>query len=103
MGIFAIEKGAFAALSADDQAVVREVMTKYIKGLDDAARADNERANDTLLKSGVQSVAVEAANVDTWRTEIAALFPRLRERPDMDAALFDEMLGILADYRRAHP
>jgi TRAP-type C4-dicarboxylate transport system substrate-binding protein len=103
MGIFAIEKDAFAALSGDDQAVVREVMTNYIGALDDAARTDNERANETLLKSGLQSVSVEGANVDAWRSAIEGLFPRLRSRPDMDAALFDEMLGILAEYRRAHP
>ena len=27
----------------------------------------------------------------------------LRERPDIDAAMFDGLLGVLAEYRRAHP
>ncbi len=103
MGIFAIEKNAFGQLSADDQKVVREVMGQYMGELDKTARTDNERANETLLRSGLQTVSVDAANVDNWRRSIEALFPRLRTRPDIDAQVFDEVLGILVDYRRTHP
>jgi TRAP-type C4-dicarboxylate transport system substrate-binding protein len=103
MGIFALDERAFSDLSADDQKVVREVMTGYMSGLDKAARADNERAKETLLDSGLESVAVDAAKVDEWRHAIEALYPRLRERPDIDAAMFDELLGTLAEYRRSHP
>jgi hypothetical protein len=31
------------------------------------------------------------------------LFPKLRERPDIDVAAFDRLLAVLADYRRTHP
>ncbi len=103
MGIFAIEKNAFGQLSADDQKVVREVMGQYMGELDKTARTDNESANETLLRSGLQTVAVDAANVDNWRRAIEGLFPRYRTRPDLDAQMFDEVLGILADYRRTHP
>jgi hypothetical protein len=30
------------------------------------------------------------------------MYPRIRARPDIDPALFDELQAILADYRRAH-
>jgi TRAP-type C4-dicarboxylate transport system substrate-binding protein len=103
MGIFAIEKGAFGQLSADDQKVVREVMGQQMGELDKTARTDNERAMETLLHSGLQTVTVDAANVENWRRSIEALFPRVRTRPDIDTAMFDEVLGLLADYRRAHP
>jgi TRAP-type transport system periplasmic protein len=103
MGIFAIEKSAFDKLSPDDQKVVREVMGQYIGGLDKAARDDNAQANATLLRSGLRTVEVDAANVANWRRAIEGLYPRVRDRPDIDAPMFDELLGILADYRRAHP
>jgi len=103
MGIFALDKGAFAQISVDDQKIVREVMQQYMGELDKTARTDNQRAQETLLRSGLQPVSVDAANVDDWRQSIEAMFPRLRARPDIDAAMFDELLGILADYRRAHP
>ena len=71
--------------------------------LDKTAR-DGQRARERdAAASGLQTVAVDAANVDNWRRAIEAMYPRLRTRPDMDAPMFDEVLGILAEYRRAHP
>jgi TRAP-type C4-dicarboxylate transport system substrate-binding protein len=103
MGAFAIEKGAFYSLSAEDQQVVREVMTQTMGKLDKEARGDNGRARETLLRSGLKPVDVDAANVAVWRKTIEGLYPQLRSRPDIDAKMFDELLGILADYRREHP
>jgi TRAP-type C4-dicarboxylate transport system substrate-binding protein len=103
MGILAIEKNAFAALTADDQAIVREVLTRYMGGLDREARDDNRRAADVLAQSGVQSVSVNAADVDTWRSTIAGIHPKLRERPEIDVAMFERLLALLADYRQSHP
>ncbi len=103
MGIFAIEKTAFYALTPDDQKIVREVMSRYMGQLDRDARADNRQATEVLAKSGLQTVTVNDKDVDAWRRTIEGLHPKLRDRPDIDAALFDELLMILADYRRTHP
>jgi TRAP-type transport system periplasmic protein len=103
MGIFAIEKGAYSALSAADQQIVREVMSRYIGALDREARDDNRRAAEVLARSGLQTVSVNAADVEGWRSTIQSLYPRLRERPDIDAAMFDRLLSLLAEYRRTHP
>ncbi len=103
MGIFAIEKGAFAALSAEDQQVVREVMGKTMGELDAEARPDDARAAEVLAQSGVKSVSVNANDVVVWRRTVEGIYPQLRARPDIDPALFDEMLAVLADYRKAHP
>jgi len=103
MGIFAIEKGAFSALSAADQQTVREVMSRYIGDLDREARDDNRRAAEVLASSGLQTVNVNAADVEVWRTTIQRIYPQLRERPDIDAAMFDRLLAVLTEYRRTHP
>jgi TRAP-type C4-dicarboxylate transport system substrate-binding protein len=103
MGIFAIEKGAYAALSAEDQRIVREVMGRYIGDLDREARDDNRRAAEVLARSGLQTVTVDDADVAEWRSTLETIHPQLRARPDIDAAMFDRLLGLLADYRRAHP
>ena len=102
-GVFAIEKEAFGRLSADDQKVVREVMSKTLSGLDHEARADNEHAYETLLSSGLKPVEVGAGDLDTWRHTIEAMYPQLRSRPDINAELFDELQATLAEYRKAHP
>ena len=103
MGIFAIEKSAYAALSAEDQHIVREVMGRYIGDLDREARDDNRRAAEVLARSGLQTVTVDDADVAEWRSTLESIHPQLRARPDIDAAMFDRLLGLLADYRRAHP
>ena len=103
MGIFAIEKGAFSALTPDDQKIVREVMGRYLGGLDREARDDNRKALEVLTKSGIQTVSVNAADVDGWRQTIESLYPKLRARPDVDVPLLDQLLAVLTDYRRAHP
>jgi len=103
MGVFAIDKGAYSALTADDQRVVREVMGRYVEGLDHEAREDNRKAADVLAKSGLTTVTVKDADLEGWRKTIESIHPQLRMRPDIDAALFDRLLGVLAEYRRAHP
>jgi TRAP-type C4-dicarboxylate transport system substrate-binding protein len=103
MGIFAIEKGAFEELSAEDQQVVREVMGRYIQGLDREARDDNRKAAEVLARSGLQTVSVNDADVDGWRRTMASIHPQLRQRPDIDTAMFDRMLALLAEYRRTNP
>ena len=103
MGVFAIEKGAFSALSGDDQRVVREVMGRYCHELDREARDDNRKAAEVLARSGLQTVTVNDADVQGWRKTIENIHPQLRARPDIDAALFDRLLALLAEYRRAHP
>jgi TRAP-type C4-dicarboxylate transport system substrate-binding protein len=102
-GIFAIEKGAFNALTPDDQKVVREVMTRVMTGLDRESRDDDKRAAEVLASSGVQTVSVNAADVEGWRRTLEGLYPQIRERPDVDKQLFDELRAILAEYRKAHP
>ena len=103
MGVFAIDKGVYSALSAEDQKVVREVMGRYIEELDREAREDNRKAADVLARSGLQTVTVDAADVEGWRRTIESIHPQLRARPDIDAAMFDRLLAVLAEYRRAHP
>jgi TRAP-type C4-dicarboxylate transport system substrate-binding protein len=102
MGIFAIEKSVFEGLSSEDQQVVRDVMGRHIEELDREARDDNRKASEVLASSGLETVAVDAADVEGWRRTIEGLYPRLREHPAIDAAMFARLLDLLAEYRRAH-
>jgi hypothetical protein len=48
-------------------------------------------------------VAVNSGAIDGWRRTIEGIYPNLRRRSDIDVALFDEMLGVLAEYRSQAP
>jgi TRAP-type transport system periplasmic protein len=103
MGILAIDAKAFHALGAADQGVVREVMGRIVAQLDHEARTDNKAAAEVLESSGISPVDVDANDIEKWRSTIEGVYPQLRERPDVDAALFDKLLALLAEYRRTHP
>lgn len=103
MGIFVIETNVFAELAADDQRIVREVMARHIEALDREARDDNRKAAEALAKAGLQTVTVNAADVASWRSTLEGVWPQLRSRPDIDVAMFDRLLALLAEYRRTHP
>jgi TRAP-type C4-dicarboxylate transport system substrate-binding protein len=99
MGIVAIERDVFMKVDPADQAVVREVMTEIATRLDRAARNDNERANQVLRDSGLEHVEVDAADVAEWRRTVEGTYSQLRERPDIDKRMLDELLALLAEYR----
>jgi hypothetical protein len=78
-------------------------MSRYIGALDREARDDNHRAAEVLASSGLKTVTVNAADVEVWRSTIQSIYPQLRERPDIDAVMFDRLLTVLSEYRRTRP
>jgi len=103
MGVLAIEAGIFRRLNTSDQDIVREVMGEIMAGLDQASRDDNREARVVLQRSGVMPVDVDLANLEGWRRTVKGTYPELRRRPDIDVALFDELLAALAEYRSQAP
>jgi len=99
MGVFAIANDVFYRLSEPDQAVVRSVITEVMAGIDESSRNDNAEARRIMQNMGIETVAVNRADVESWREVIKAQFPELRRRRDIDVALFDEMLSLLDEYR----
>lgn len=99
MGVFALDKRVFDRLSESDRQVVREVMTGVVAELDRAARADNRRAREVLTESGVEPVEVDASEVEGWRRTVEDVHPELKQRPDVDGEMLDELLDVLAEYR----
>ncbi len=78
-------------------------MGRYLGQLDREARDDNRKATEVLAKAGVQAVTVNSSDVEGWRRTVEGLYPKLRARSDVDVALLDKLLMVLAEYRRTHP
>lgn len=99
MGVLAIAGDVFERLEPGDQAVVRSVLGDVMAGIDASSRTDNAEAREVMARMGIEAVPVNAADVSGWRAEIEAQFPAIRRRRDIDVALFDEMLGLLDEFR----
>lgn len=66
VGTLAIDRKSFAKLAPADQAVVREVMTRVFREIDQQNRKDNVSAYAALLKQGIKPVKPSAAEVADW-------------------------------------
>lgn len=102
MGVFAISAKTFMSLSPADRKVVRDVMTRVMHGLDRDARKDNADARKVLYQSGIQPVHVAPAHVEEIRRSVQRIYPELRQRPEINGPLFDQLLALLKQYRSAH-
>ena len=68
IGVLAIDQGAFAALSAADQAVLREVMGAVFRRLGQANREDNAAARAALEERGLVFVPPTPEQRQRWQT-----------------------------------
>jgi TRAP-type C4-dicarboxylate transport system substrate-binding protein len=99
LGFMAVDKKAFYKLSAEDQAIVREVMGRIYDNFDKRNLADNQGARDALLNTGIKSVAVPPEEFEKVRAALMELNFKLAEQGQFDKAIFDEMLKLIAEYR----
>jgi TRAP-type C4-dicarboxylate transport system substrate-binding protein len=99
MGVFALDARVFASLSGEDQQVVREVMGGVMRDIDRASREDNRRAAEVMTSAGVTPIAVTNTDIESLRSTIEAIYPTLRGRADVDVVMFDELLGVIAEFR----
>jgi len=102
LGFMAVDKRAFGKLSADDQAIVREVMARTYENFDKTNLVDNRGARDALLNTGIKSVQVESEEYDKVRAALMKLNMEMADQGRFDKNLFDEMLGYIAEYRSSH-
>lgn len=100
LGFMAIDKKAFARLKPEDQAIVRDVMTRTYEKFDTANPDDNRGARDALLNTGIETVPFDDSELTRIRDVLLQSNRRLGERGDFTLAMYDEMLGYVDEYRR---
>jgi len=102
MGVMAIDKRAFSKLSEDDQAVVREVMTRIYDTFDKQNLVDNRDARAALLRQKIELVEFDPAEAANLRKLMQESNRKLVEDGAYSQSLYEEMLALSAEYREAH-
>ena len=103
-GTLVLSNRAFGKLSADDKAVVTDIVGSAVKELDRASRADHEAALEVLLKQGLERLVPSPAETAEWQSFADAGTERLLAKGVVTRAGFDALQGYLAEYRaRAEP
>ncbi len=101
-GFMAVDKRAFGKLSADDQAIVREVMSRTYENFDRTNLVDNRGARDALLNTGIETVQVAQEEYEKVRAALMKLNKDMADQGHVDKALFDEMFAYISEYRSSH-
>lgn len=94
-----VDAKAFNKLDAEDQAVVREVMTRTYKEFDEQSTPDNAGAYEALLANGIQPVVPgDAAVASLWEkgSEVAR---SLAEKQVVDPVAYKEVDALLKTFR----
>jgi TRAP-type C4-dicarboxylate transport system substrate-binding protein len=92
---------AFGRLTEEDQKIVREVLTKVSKRLDERTRQDNREARDALAKQGIEFLEMSSEAEDEWRTVAVESTKALLEQGVFSQEMVDELEKLLASYRAA--
>jgi TRAP-type C4-dicarboxylate transport system substrate-binding protein len=100
MGVMAIDKRVFEKISAEDQAVVREVMTRTYVKLGKDNLIDNEAAKQALLDTGIQAVVPDAREIAEIREVLRQSNRKLGEQGMFSIDLYNEMISYVNEYRR---
>ena len=103
LGFMAIDKGAFAKISAEDQAVFCEVMTAIYANLDQQNLVDNRGALDALINSGIKTTVFDPAEIVRIRALLEITNRELGAKGEFTIELYDEMIGYIEEYRSEHP
>mgnify|MGYP002622718052 CR=1 FL=1 len=99
MGFMAISERTWGKLSAADQQVVDDVLTRIYAEVDAASERETANAIDALLNIGLENVEPRAGEFDKISAIMRETNSDMAERGLFSAELLEEMRQHLADYR----
>ncbi len=98
-GFMAIDKKAFQKIDPEDQATIRDVMTRMYENFDRVNLDDNRAARDALLNTGVENVSLDRGELERIREILRVSNRSLGEKGLFSLELYDEMMTYVQEYR----
>ena len=99
LGLMVVDQKAWKKISADDQAIVDEVMKGTYRNFDKVNLADNRGARDALIKSGVESVPYDLDEIAGIKERLLTSNRELGEQGMFSLELYDRMMSLIDEYR----
>ena len=102
MQFMAIQKQAFDKLSAEDQVVMRDVLTRVYSELNDESPAAAVNAKEALASSGLESIVPDEGEFERLQKIMADLNRDMAEQGMFSLELLETMHRHLNEYRSEH-
>jgi TRAP-type C4-dicarboxylate transport system substrate-binding protein len=99
MSFLAVDKRTIDKLSADDQAILHEVLRGVYANIDRNAPNESKNAMDALVKIGIQKVEADEGQFAELRQVMSDSNRDMANEGTFPIELFEEMQGHLRDYR----
>ena len=97
--VLAIDRRAFDRISAEDQAIVNEIMQAAWKKIDRKNRRDNIAALQALQNQGVRVVKPKPDMQQQWKQTAAKVPMRLIESGELSRDMLSQLQSLLQDFR----
>ncbi|MGI9222628.1 MAG: TRAP transporter substrate-binding protein DctP [Woeseiaceae bacterium] len=98
-GFMAVDKKAFNKLSADDQLVVRDVMTTLYERYDVKNMEDDRDAKDALFKAGMERIVPSDGELSKLRAVLHETNLKMANEGVVSLSLYEEMLDYVDETR----
>ena len=102
MGFMAISKKAFAKVSAEDQLIVREVLSALYSKYDKLNFEDDREAKEALFNAGLKPVVPTTAELEKLEGVLHEANYQMAKDGVVSLELYEEMMGHVEEYRREH-
>lgn len=101
-GILMLDKRVYDKLPSEHQTVVREVMGRVFREIEQQNLDDNDKALAAIKKQGVEFLSVSEADLEKWRQVAATVADRLVEKNRLSRSIVDTLEKNLSESRKAH-
>ncbi|MGR9114208.1 MAG: TRAP transporter substrate-binding protein [Gammaproteobacteria bacterium] len=99
-GTMIVKAKAFTKLKAEDQHIVREVIGVVYKELNSINRNDNTEALKVLRNQGIQFVATDKQDQNSWREMLEATEAKMGQEGKLSHSIIDTLKKHLRDFRQ---
>ena len=98
-GMLTVSKKVFDKITAEDQAIVRDVMAKTFEQINAQNRIDNERAREALVNQGIKFVEMSNEILEDWKNTAHSAIQTLIQESLVNPEVYKKLQGILSSYR----
>jgi TRAP-type C4-dicarboxylate transport system substrate-binding protein len=102
MSFLAIDKRAIDKLSADDQAVLTEVLSETYARMDARMSIDSHDATQALVDIGIKKIDPDEGELEDLLATMSETNLAMAKKGMLPLALFETMQGHISDYRNGN-